>query len=97
RDLHDGNDPRHLGAGVVEEGLITLLHLIPQHVACLVVADAVPAGRAARGGRQILDAEAGGFGLHEPVAHRMIPSSVTTASISTSCAAALMLSSSWNA
>src|SRR2546430_206648 len=94
-DLHDGDDARQRAAGMVEKRLIPPAHLIPQHVARLKVAHAVPRGGAARGGGEMLEAEGAGLGLHQPVAHRMIPSSVTTASISTSSAAAVMCSSCW--
>src|SRR5580765_4472874 len=96
-DLHDGGDAGYIGARVVEECLIAAPHLIAQHVPRLVIAYAIPAGRAARGGGQILDIEARGLGLHQPVTHRMSPFSVTTASMSTSCAAASMRSRSWKA
>src|SRR6266853_642039 len=94
-DLHDGDDARQCAAGMVEKRLIAPAHLIAQHVARLKVAHAVPRGGAARGGGEMLDAEGAGLGLHQPVAHRMIPSSVTTASIRTSWAAAAMCSSCW--
>src|SRR2546430_16797336 len=61
-------------SGMVEKRLIPPAHLIPQHVARLKVAHAVPRGGAARGGGEMLEAEGAGLGLHQPVAHRMIPS-----------------------
>src|SRR3984893_11057463 len=94
-DLHDGDDARQRAAGMVEKRLVTPAHLIPQHVARLKIAHPVPRAGAARGGGEMLDAEGGGLGFHQPVAHRMIPSSVTTASMSTSWAAAVMCSSCW--
>src|SRR5262249_39515943 len=81
-DLHGGDDAGYLGARVIEECLIASPHLISQHVARLVMASAIPAGRAARGGGQIFDTEARGLGLHQPVTHLMTPFSVTTASMS---------------
>src|SRR5207302_71597 len=48
-------------------------------------------------GGEMLDAEGAGLGLHQPVLHRMIPSSVTTASSSTSCAAGAIRSTCWKA
>src|SRR4029077_15757997 len=89
-DLDDGDDARHRAAGMVEKRLVTPAHLIPQHVACLEIAHAVLRAGAAGGGGEMLYAEGGGLVFHQPVAHRMIPSSVTTASISTSWAAAVM-------
>src|SRR4029077_11786949 len=82
-DAHDGDDARHLGAGMVEKGFVAAAHLIPQHVARLEVAHPVPGGGAAGGGGEMLEAEGAGLGLHQPVVHRIIPSSVTTASSST--------------
>src|SRR5579863_5705123 len=96
-DPHDGRYSRHLAAGVVEEGLIPAPHLIAQHVARLEVAHAVPGAGAAGRRRQVIDAEGLRLRLHQPVAHRLIPSSVTTASMSTSCAAASRCGTSWKA
>ena len=59
-----------------------------------LVRDMSPSG-AAGGGGESVDAEGAGLGLHQPVAHRMNPCSVTTASIGTSCAAGSMCPSSW--
>src|SRR5256886_9377570 len=44
-------------SGMVEKRLIPPAHLIPQHVARLKVAHAVPRGGAARGGGEMLEAE----------------------------------------
>src|SRR5206468_12234994 len=94
-DLHDGDDARQRAAGMVEKRLIAPAHLIPQHVARLKVAHPVPRAGAARGGGEMLEAEGAGLGFHQPVAHRMIPSSATTTSIGTSWAAAVLRSTCW--
>src|SRR6185437_7255694 len=90
--FHDRDDARHLGARVVQEDPVATLHLVPKHVARLKIANSVPKRGLPRGRGQILDTEGAGLGLHQPVAHRSIPSSVTTASSSTSCAAGVILS-----
>src|SRR6202023_675785 len=94
-DLHAGDDARHCAARMVEKRLVTPAHLIPQQVWRLKGVHPVPRAGGAGGGGEMLDAEGAGLGFHQPVAHRMIPSSVTTASISTSWAAAVMRASCW--
>src|SRR3546814_20376697 len=42
RNRHQAIDAGHLAARMVEEGLITFLHLVAEHVAHLVVAYTVP-------------------------------------------------------
>src|SRR5207245_9368953 len=96
-DAHDGDDARPFGARMVEKGLVTAAHLVAQQVARLEIAHRVPRGAPGGGGGEMLDAEGAGLGLHQPVLHRMIPSSVTTASSSTSCGAGAMRSTCWKA
>src|SRR5215472_3028047 len=82
--LHDGDDSWYVGARIVEKRQVTELHVVLEHVARLVIAHSIPPGGVAFGTLQVLDAEGSGLGLHQPVAHLMILSSVTTASSRTS-------------
>src|ERR1700730_9501489 len=82
--LHDGDDSRYVGARIVEKGQVPLLHIVPKHVARLVIAHSVPSSGVTLGTLEVLDAERGGFGFHQPIAHFTILSSVTTASSLTS-------------
>ena len=67
RDLHDPDDAGDLAARVIEERLVPGLHLVPDHVPGLVVADPVPRFGAAC--LEVVDPELGRFGLHQPVRH----------------------------
>ena len=78
-DAHGPDDARLGTAGVVEEGLVAGLHLVAEHVAHLVVAHAIPAGRLLRPPGQIVDRETVGLGFHQPVRHTR-PRSVTVPS-----------------
>src|SRR5207302_6968051 len=66
-DFGSAHHGHRFRAGVVDEHSIALLHLVPQVVARLVIAHAVPAGRLARRGHQVVEGEDGRFGLEQPV------------------------------
>src|SRR6185312_4332331 len=59
--LHDGDDPGYVGARIVEKRQVTLLHVVPEHVASLVIAYAIPPGGLTFGTLQVVDAEGGRF------------------------------------
>src|SRR5262245_54220666 len=68
-DLHDACDSRHGAARVIEEGQVALLHVVTHEITYLVVAYAIPSRRLALRRGERVDAEALGFGLHQPVLH----------------------------
>src|SRR5260221_8002252 len=78
RGAHHANDADDAGqraAGVIHEGLLAAPHLVPQEVARLVVAHAVPGRGALRERGQMVDAESRGLGLEQPMAHESMPRS----------------------
>src|SRR5687767_6399993 len=72
--LYGGNagDTGDVATGVIKEGEIALLHLA-KIVARLEITHAVPAAGAVLGARQVIDAERGWLGLHQPVVHTLAP------------------------
>src|SRR5690606_33189034 len=65
--LGGAGNARHLAAGVVDQHTVAGGDAVPQVVAGLVVADAVPAGGATGCPGQVSDTEFGGFGFEQPV------------------------------
>ena len=65
----NAHDTRFLAIGVVKKHQITFFHLIPHHVTCLVIANAVPHFAAVA--LQVIDAVGIGLGFHQPVIHSL--------------------------
>ena len=73
-NLHDADDARDLAARVVEKRLVADFHIVPDHVASLIIADAVPGFYLVS--FEIVDAVVIGLGLHQPVSHKCSPEGI---------------------
>src|SRR6185312_8209102 len=67
--FRDADNARRGAIGVVKENLIANFNLIAQHVAGLVIADAIPVRDLFWFACEGIDAEGFGFGFEEPVVH----------------------------